>query len=216
MILGATVLSFAATIYCSLHADPNKKYTLLNGEFFSTGEFPKSYLIKNLFFRLPEYVIISYLVFIILFFQISRQFSKTFTSFNLKILLILFVVFFPNILIVFSPYPLYDGIRLFLFIIPYIAVIPSVMIYYLYKNSTATLNKIFSIILIIFTAFFAFNFFNLTPYQYVYLNAFAGKISDHSKKFENDYWGISTKKLISKIRNNQEILKSNNIKFTTN
>ena len=46
----------------------------------------------------------------------------------------------------------------------------------------------------------------LTPYHYVYLNIFAGKHANNSKKFENDYWGVSTKKLITYIQNNKEML----------
>ena len=39
----------------------------------------------------------------------------------------------------------------------------------------------------------------MTPFHYTYLNIFAGKYEENEKKFENDYWGISTKKLVSKI-----------------
>ena len=63
--------------------------------------------------------------------------------------------------------------------------------------------------------FLTYNFFALTPYHYVYLNILAGKSEAHSNKFENDYWGISTKKLISKIENNEKISKNSLIKFTT-
>ena len=39
----------------------------------------------------------------------------------------------------------------------------------------------------------------MTPYQYTYLNFFNGKIENRYQKFENDYWGASTKELIKKI-----------------
>ena len=38
----------------------------------------------------------------------------------------------------------------------------------------------------------------MTPYHYVYLNLFAGKYSENSIKFENDYWGVSLRELIKK------------------
>jgi hypothetical protein len=66
---------------------------------------------------------------------------------------------------------------------------------------------------ILLQIFFLFNFFALTPYQYVYLNTFAGKKSEHSEKFENDYWGVSTKELISKIPNHSEKFINSEIKI---
>ena len=53
----------------------------------------------------------------------------------------------------------------------------------------------------------------ITPYHYVYLNIFAGKTSQHLNKFENDYWGVSTKKLISEIRDIDEIISKKKVKF---
>ena len=53
----------------------------------------------------------------------------------------------------------------------------------------------------------------MTPYHYVYLNLFAGKYSENSKKFENDYWGVSTKKLISKINDHDEMFKNKKVKI---
>ena len=61
--------------------------------------------------------------------------------------------------------------------------------------------------------FFLFNFFILSPYQYVYLNLLAGKYSENSKKFENDYWGVSTKELISKISRYDKALSNSEIKI---
>ena len=69
------------------------------------------------------------------------------------------------------------------------------------------LYKFVFLFLILLKIFYLFNFFSLTPYHYVYINIFAGKYSENSKKFENDYWGISTKKLISYINSNDKIFK---------
>ena len=67
--------------------------------------------------------------------------------------------------------------------------------------------------LILLKVFYLFNFFSLTPYHYVYINIFAGKYSENSKKFENDYWGVSTKKLISSIKNHNKIFKDSKVKI---
>tara|TARA_B100001964_G_scaffold201848_1_gene229808 strand:- start:687 stop:1121 length:435 start_codon:yes stop_codon:yes gene_type:complete len=44
-----------------------------------------------------------------------------------------------------------------------------------------------------------FVFFSFTPYQYTYLNKLIGNLSYADQKFENDYWAVSIKELISKI-----------------
>ena len=53
----------------------------------------------------------------------------------------------------------------------------------------------------------------MTPYHYVYLNILAGKYSENSKKFENDYWGVSTKKLISSIKDQKKMFQDSKIKI---
>ena len=68
------------------------------------------------------------------------------------------------------------------------------------------------IFLIFSKLFFLYNFFSLTPFHYVYLNLFAGKYSENYKKFENDYWGVSTKKLISNINKNKKIISDSKVK----
>ena len=54
---------------------------------------------------------------------------------------------------------------------------------------------------------------NIQESKYVYINVFAGKYSENSKKFENDYWGVTTKKLISDIKNHNKIFKDSKVKI---
>jgi hypothetical protein len=61
--------------------------------------------------------------------------------------------------------------------------------------------------------YFLFIFFSLTPYHYTYLNKFNGNFSQASKKFENDYWGISIKELVNKIEKNKILKKNKNYKI---
>ena len=49
--------------------------------------------------------------------------------------------------------------------------------------------------------YYLFIFLSFTPYQYTYLNKFIGNFSYAHQKFENDYWAISVKELIKKIKN---------------
>ena len=188
-------------------------FILFNGEIFQPHQLPKSYLIVSLFYKMPEFFILSFILFGLFFIKINSYFKSEFKGYNFKIFFILFIILFPNLLLFITPYSAYDGLRLFLFLIPYSCIIPSLLIYFLYKKMKNNLYRITFIILVISQIFFIFNFFSLTPYHYVYLNVFAGNYSENSKKFENDYWGVSTKKLISYVENNKDMFKETKIKI---
>ena len=188
-------------------------FILFNGEIFLTSEIPKNYILINLFYKMPEFFILSFILFIFLFITIGSHFKKEFKGFYFKIFFVLFIILFPNILLLITPYEVYDGLRLFLFLLPFICIIPSILIFFLYKKIKNNLYKFIFLFLIFLKIFYIFNFFSLTPYHYVYLNIFAGKYSENSKKFENDYWGVSTKKLISEIKNHNKIFKNSKVKI---
>ena len=99
---------------------------------------------------------------------------------------------------IFNPYPTYDGLRHFLYILPFLSLIPALTIYLMILKIKKTRIKFFSFILSFFIILCLFKFFSLTPYQYTYLNLFTGKAKNHYTKFENDYWNVSLKELIKK------------------
>ena len=187
---------------------------LLSGNFYNTSETPKSYLIINLLYKLPEFILFSYLVFIYLILRNKSFFNSKFKFFNEKLILIIFIIVFPNILLFISPYKIYDGLRFFLYLIPFICIIPGLTIYYLIINYK---NHISKILLTTIFSLFAYNlliFFSLTPYQYTYLNFLNGDFSKAHKKFENDYWTVSLKELVNQIPNNKELLNKKELKLT--
>ena len=188
-------------------------FILFNGEIFLPNELPKSYILINLFYKMPEFIILSFIIFICFFYKIGPYLKKQFKNFYCKIFLVLLIILVPNVLFLISPYAVYDGVRLFLFLIPYICIIPAILIFFLLKMIRSNLYKFIFSLLIFLKIFLLFNFFSLTPYHYVYLNIFAGKYSENSKKFENDYWGVSTKKLISYISDHEEMFKNYKVKI---
>ena len=187
-------------------------FTLYNGEILLTHKLPKTYFLVNLFYKMPEFIIFSYIVFICFFLKIGFYYKKKIKGFYFKILSIIIILIFPNLLLFVNPWGIYDGIRLFLYLIPFICIIPALLSFFLYEMIKKKFYKYTFLSLVFLQIFFLFNFFALTPYQYVYLNIFAGKYSDNSKKFENDYWGISTKELISKISKEDNINKDTRVK----
>jgi len=171
-------------------------FNLMNGDYYISKEIPKSYLFFNILYKSPEYVLLCYFLFIILFLRSKRFFQGKFTLFNYKIFLLITILLFPNIILFLIPYPLYDGVRLFLWTLPYICIIPGLVIYYLIENLKYKIQKISFSLVVLFIIYFLFNFFSITPYQYTYLNLLNGQKDMRYVKFENDYWGASIKELV--------------------
>ena len=90
--------------------------------------------------------------------------------------------------------------RLFVWTVPYYCIIPGLALYYLYKNNKSIFSKGINVFLSVVIIYFLYNFFQITPYQYTYLNILNGKKNERYKKFENDYWGTSLKELISESK----------------
>ena len=174
-------------------------WIMLNGDVFKVTEVPNFYIFINFFYKTPEYILICYVIFIYLLISKINFFLSNFNSFLLKIFLSLFIISFPTILLIIFPYKIYDGLRLFLYLIPYFCIIPSLTIYYLIRNLKFLRYKILLATLVILFVYNIFIFLKLTPYQYTYLNAFSGNFSNAHTKFENDYWAVSIKELVKKI-----------------
>ena len=186
-------------------------YILVNGNYYLYEDIPKSYLFINLILRSPEYFLLLYALFPVIILGSIAFYKKKFPFFKYKLALILSMIIFPFCLLYFTPFSIYDGLRHVLWILPYICIIPALVIYYLFENTKNLKERItlsFTSLLIIY---FLFNFFLTTPYQYTYLNAFNGEIKYRYKKFENDYWGASLKELMEKI----DFDKNSKVKFAT-
>ena len=173
-------------------------YNIINGDYYLSKEVPKSYLLINFIYKSPEYILILYLLFLILIFKSINFYKIKFEFFNYKLSFIIFMLIFPNLILYFIPFPIYDGMRLFLWVLPYFCIIPGLTIYYLIENFSFIRAKITLLFLSLFVIYYLFNFFSITPYQYTYLNYLNGKIENRYKKFENDYWGTSIKELINR------------------
>jgi len=171
-------------------------YNLINGNYYLSSEVPAFYFLINFIYKSPEYVLLTYLFFLVLIFG-SKNFYKTkFIFFNYKLSLIIFILAFPNLIMLLVPFQVYDGMRLFLWTLPYFCIIPGLTIYYLIENFRFIKPKITLIFLSLFIIYFLFNFLTITPYQYTYLNLLNGKIENRYKKFENDYWATSISELL--------------------
>jgi len=189
-------------------------FALLNGEVFKSDNVPNTYLIKNLFFKTPEYILALYLILLFSFFKMNLFFKKKIKDFNTKVIFILFNLILPNILLAFSPFSVYDGMRLFIFVLPYFSIFPAIMIFFLYKNYNFIYCKVSLFFVLFLKLYYLYIFLILTPYHYTYLNIFSGKFYETNKKFENDYWGTSLKELSKKIKKNKTFMSKPYTKFS--
>ena len=169
---------------------------LLNGVVYSVLETPKYYLLLNLLLKTPEYILVLTIFSIPLLFKYIKYLNKVSKNFNYNLFLIVFILFVSNVLFYYAPIGFYDGLRLFLYIIPIFLVFPSICLFLIFEKINLTKFKIFFSLVSVMFIFFLFNFISLTPYHYTYLNSLNGKKSLHSNLFENDYKGLSLKELI--------------------
>ncbi len=170
-------------------------FNLINGSYIFSNEIPKNYLLTNYLYKLPEFLIFLYIISIpIMIFKFSYLKEK-FSNFKVKILLIITLLIFPNLILFFISYPIYDGLRLFLWVTPYLVIIPAITFVVIFNNKSLIFN-ILKLTLFFLLSYHLVNFIKITPYHYTFLNFLSGEKDSRYKKFENDYWSVSLKELI--------------------
>ncbi len=183
-------------------------FNLTNNEYTLSSEVTNKYLLINYIYKLPEFFIFLYAVSIPAILIKFNKLQKDLSNFSVKLLLIFILLLFPHIILIFIIYPIYDGLRLFLWATPYLVIIPAITCYYIFSEKN--LFFIVTKYILFFLCFFhIFNFFSITPYHYTYLNFFSGDAKKRYQKFENDYWSLSLKELIHSSN-----LKGNKINFS--
>ena len=176
------------------------QFSYLKGNFYETKETPWNYLFINVLFKFPLIFLFGFFLFFIFYKNIFIALnSNNNFEYNIKISLILLIL--PIFIAIFFSLKIHDGLRYFLYLVPFFNFFPAIYFYYLLKNLDKIYNKIMFIFLIPFFIIFLFKFFIITPYHYAYLNIF-NDIFLKKDSFENDYWGTSLKELIRKFSQN--------------
>ena len=184
-------------------------FNLINGKYVFSNNVGFNYLLVNYFYKLPEFIIFLYLILAPIILIKFSEIKKYFKYFTFKFISILLIILYPNIILIIIPFPIYDGLRLFLWVTPYLLIIPAILTYYIFINKGLFFNTL-KFLLCFLSVFHLVNFISLTPYHYTYLNAFSGPKNERYKKFENDYWSVTLKELILKSN-----LNNNEIRFTS-
>ena len=149
---------------------------------------------------MPIYQSILFFISLFLVFLKKEFFKNKIKEFNKFSFLILFIIFYTVSLTILFNVKIYDGIRLFLFIIPFFCVQCSLTLIYVINNFRKNFsNYIFLTLFICLFFISTYRFIILTPYQYSYINYNFIKLSYASDKFEHDYWNTSWKELIKDL-----------------
>ena len=170
-------------------------FNLVGGKYILSHETPLNYLLINYLYKLPEFVIFLYFLSIPIIFWNFSELKRYFTNFKVLFFIFLILLVYPNLVIFLIPFPIYDGIRLFLWSTPYLAIIPAIIIYIIFRKKNIFFD-ISKFVLIFLFVFHFKNFLSITPYHYTFLNSFNGNKEFRYQKFENDYWSTSLKELI--------------------
>ena len=171
-------------------------HTLTNGEYIVAQDIDGSYLFTWYFFRMPLFIHIGFLYFIYKFTVSPKKFD-----FSTYALIFIFTNFalFPII----KP-PAYDGLRHFLFLIPFFVILFVEMIVDL------DLKKYRSIIYGLLIFYGVFTQYGLEQYKYTYFNELTNlkEVSYHCENIDGcgnwitDYWSFSGRELSTYVNQN--------------
>jgi len=177
------------------------KIGLMNGEFYEVFNTPRTYFLDLIIYRLPFYLTLLLISSYFLIFLKKININNEIENFNQKFISLNIIAFFPIGLALILSVNLYDNLRLFLFIIPFLSIISALALNYFFENfkEYIQIKVITVVVLFLFTLSF-YRFVILTPYQYTYVNYSYLKFENSIGKFEHDYWGSSYKELVNKIK----------------
>ena len=185
---------------------------LLNGQIINLSNTPYNYLLINFLYKMPEFFVVSIpLLFLILLFDYNF-FLKNIVNFKKNFLYLLLFIILPIILFILLSIKVTVGLKFFLFLVPFLSILPAIVFYYLFKKK-GLISKILLTSLSFLFLFYLLIFFKITPYQYTYINSLNGKFSNNIDKFENDYWGLSLKQLINDFKDEYPIKKGKKYKI---
>lgn len=171
--------------------------TLTNGSFVFAQEMTGSYLITWYFYKMPLFIHICFLLFI---FLLKNKDKKNILEIYSFIFIITNFILFP----IFKP-TAYDGLRHFLFLIPFLAIICSSVL----THAQNLDKRIFNSMLILIFIYGVFTQAGLDQYRYSYFNEFTNLESitkecnniDGCGNWATDYWGFSGKELSNQLNN---------------
>ncbi len=172
--------------------------TLTNGEFIIATEMKWYYLFIWFFVKLPIFFHLSVLLY--LYVKLKKIKLNILSDISVIFIVLVFLIF-----AIFKP-SVYDGIRQFLFLIPFFVLFATDTFIKYFKHKNINLY----VFLVPTILYFSFTQFGLGAYKYVYFNEFVDieKVSiecnnvDGCGNWPTDYWGFSGREVATYLNNN--------------
>lgn len=171
---------------------------LFRGEFIPSPSMPRDYVPAMLLMSLPEFYAIGIGCSLIAAAGWIRRSApdpgNRLTDHRAQIAFFAFVVLFPILAAVILRPTVYDRARLFLFVVPPLAVLSSLGISWFFSLDISRYVKgLGAMTLCIVAIVVAADMVNLHPYQYAYFNRESGGLRGAYGSYDTEYWGTSYK-----------------------
>lgn len=171
---------------------------LYRGQYFQSDSLPWHYLPGSFLVTLPEYYVVALsgglVAFVIAIARKHRGDQKRGVDAQMKLLFLVFAAFFPLAAVIAMRPIMYDGTRLFLFVIPPLAVLSGVSLAWLLSRGLPPISKMLvALLLVLVGAVTIADMVTLHPYEYVFFNRSSGGLRAANGRYETEYWGTSYK-----------------------
>ncbi len=186
---------------------PQDVEVLLNGTIYRSTQLPWYYVPLYFGVQLPELLILllgaAFVLTPALWRRMTVPQKETYA-------LMLLMGFVPILYAIIRHPALYDAVRHFLFAVPLFCILAALAARQIFTwaigefRKRRSRNLVAGGMLAVFMLFMAtqiFIMFQLHPYEYIYINRFAGGISGAFGQYEIDYWGSSFKEATSELQN---------------
>ena len=182
---------------------PWEHTVVFQGELVKGTKLPGHYLVTWFAITTPLIILIPALLSPV---AIKRRFQ------NMLFALLLLTLTINMILYTIVKPVTYDGLRHFLFLIPFVSALGVMAIIEFFRNTQRKLIRAGIVILILINVIaISKQIITLHPYQYIYFNALVGGLQGAHKKYDTDYWGASYNEAINWFKEN--IAKDNNKRY---
>jgi hypothetical protein len=163
------------------------------GQFFAATQIPWDYLPTWMLISLPEFYFFTLTIGVIkaLGFVVNGEKTKENGETLVKTSMLIFLFCLPIISAIVLHSTIYDGMRQFLFVIPFLSILAGISFTGLIKSNCHIIVKRSVIALVgISLIVTIIDMLRLHPYQSIYFNrAVAGGMQSGAMRYETDYWG---------------------------
>jgi hypothetical protein len=179
------------------YADANWT-NLYRGDYVQVNSLPWHYLPGLFLVTLPEFYVVALVgglsAAVTAIVRRQRKGGKPDVGAKTKLLVFVFATFFPLVAAIGMKPTMYDGTRLFLFVIPPLAVLSGVSLAWLLSRVLPRVSKMALVaLLVILGVTTLVDMIKLHPYEYVFFNRTSGGLRAAYGRYETEYWGVSYK-----------------------